>query len=476
MGRRDPVAREVRAIGRKDQQPFHMPGHRGGPGAPPALLALLGPKAIQADVSEMGGFDYLHQPTGALAEAQRAAADLFGAEETWFLVNGATVGNLAALLSTSGPSQRVVVARASHRSTYAGLLLSRAVPDYVRPRYHPVLRIESGFDEAELLERLAGAGPVAAVHVTRPDYYGLAQDLAVIVREAHARGVAVIVDEAHGAHLSFDDRLPSPALRAGADIVVQSPHKSLGSLTQSALLHVRGNIVDRHRLATQLALLQSSSPSSLLTASLDSAIQHMARRGRAVWRRVVDLAELAAARLPLVGSGIVVESTDAYDPTKLVLDVTPFGMTGFAASSALRRRAGLYPEFADLRHVVFSLSPGDSEKTVRSLARAVGSVISSNRAQATVGVDVPVLPRPQRALDTSVAIEQRSSPVPLTAAAGRIVAEMVIPYPPGIPLLVPGEIITAEMTELLITLRQRRCQLILSDPLARSVLCVDVAS
>jgi arginine/lysine/ornithine decarboxylase len=352
-------------------------------------------------------------------------------------------------------------------------MLSRARPDFVPPIRHPVLGMDVGFDEEYLLASLAAASSAAAIHLTRPDFYGFAPDISRVIRAAHAHEIPVIVDEAHGAHFQFDDRLPGNALAAGADIVIQSPHKSLGSLTQSALLHVQGALVDRHRLATELAQLQSSSPSALLTASLDCALQHMKRRGRELWRRAVDLAVSAASALPVVGDGMVVGGTGDYDVTKLVLDVRPCGLSGFAGADVLREKARLYAEFADLRHIVFSIGLADTKRTVHSLVRAVERELLSERRPPASLRDVPVLPRPQRAMDGYAALERRRSPVPLAAATGRTSAELVIAYPPGIPLLAPGEIVTEQTTDVLRALQESGCRILISDPSAASIVCVD---
>ena len=473
---------------------MHMPGHKGGPGASALARSLLGQAAFHADVSEMGGYDYLHAPEGALAEAQAAAAALFGAEQTFFLVNGSTVGNQAAILACCGDGDALVMLRGSHRSVYAGAMLAGAVPSYV-PMEYDVERDGWFLGDVSALTSLADrsrpsglsgltgplgpfGGRLAAVHVTRPNYYGMAADLAPWVEFAHERGVPLIVDEAHGSHFGFDSRLPASALSLGADIVIQSTHKTLGALTQASMLHVgigAGGRVDAGRIARALQMLQSSSPSALLTISLDLARDALETAGAAALDGVIDLAQTlrgAAALLP----GFSPVRTD--DLTKVVIDVAGTGRSGFAVAVALRSEEGVWVELADFRRIVLSITAGDDSDSVAIVAEALRRVHARGSSEATVpnatvaanAPSAPAAPDPDRPLPSMplpamVVPLRRAERAPdevvgLGRAVGRVVAEFVIPYPPGIPLVVPGERIDNEVLAALARFIEAGCRIV----------------
>jgi arginine/lysine/ornithine decarboxylase len=435
---------------------LHMPGHKRRLGALHPLAAeLLGP-AVTYDVSELGGFDYLHAPAGAIATAQASAAVLFGAGATFFLVNGATAGNQAALLAAAGESGRVAMFRASHRSVYAGVELSGATPRYLEGAFDPVTGL-AGFPAADDLDRIDE--PLDVVHVTRPTYYGSCVALAPYRRLADRCGALLVVDEAHGTHLAFDERLPVDGLAAGADVVIQSPHKTLGSLTQSALLHVRRGL-DPAPFAHALGMLQSSSPNASLLVSLDLCLAHLAETHGAGVREAVTRALAARGRLAslpgvtLEGEGLVA-GIDAHDPTKLVLDVSGRGLTGFDARDLLQA-AGSWVEFADFRRVVGTVTFADDEPVLDAFVRAVEALPMRRGG-------VPPLPLPPHGpleLTPRQAASRPATSLPMERAASRVAADYLIPYPPGIPLVVPGERITAEVAAAVDGLRAAGCRVV----------------
>lgn len=466
-----------------------MPGHRGGAGAPRRGVEALGAEAYAADVSELGGFDYLHQPRAGLLEAQARAAEVFGADRSWFLVNGATVGNLAALVATAPEGATVLAARSSHRSVYAGLVLAGAEPVWLEPARSPHLDVMPGPAIDTVARAIREAPALAAVHVTSPSHFGYTLPIDDIADLAHARGVPLIVDEAHGSHFSFHEELPVPALHAGADLVVHSPHKTLGSLTQSALLHASGELVDASAVSFALQVLQSSSPSSLLLASLDAAIGAAVESGRSAWDATLRLAEkvrLALGRVPAV----VVHGREMckspgiadIDLTKIVIDVSGTALTGVAAAAILRREWGINPEAADLRRMVFSLTPGDDADSAALLVEAVEGLVrgSSNRPGARAGARAGAVsrplerwPLPRVALSPRQAAQVGNEPVPLEESVGRIAAEMVVPYPPGVPLLAPGEVVTEEVVSAIRRLAAEGARIVgTDDPACSAVRCL----
>jgi arginine/lysine/ornithine decarboxylase len=463
------LERHIHEVQGAERASFHMPGHKGGRGAPSRARELLGEAVFAADLSELSGFDYLHGASSALIHAQERAAAIFGARQSWFLVNGATVGNLAALCSVVGDGDEILVARDSHRSVFAGLVLSGARPRYLAPQRNELLDGLYGIDAEEVRRVLTSNPAIKAVHLTSPSYYGFTSAVSEVVAVAHALGCIVIVDEAHGGHFPFDGRLPACALENGADLVVQSPHKTLGSLTQSSLLHAQGDLVNYARVQSYLGMLQSSSPSALLLASLDLSIEEMATVGRERWADAVVLAESARhqiAEIPgLVAYGDEIVNTPgitSFDPTKLVVDVAGLGTTGFAAGRWLREERGVNPEFSDLRRMVFSLTIGDTKETIALLIDALAG-LSQTTHLASAHPHLIALwtgELPEAPMTPREAQHCSTRPIAFGSAAGEITAEMIVPYPPGVPLLVAGERITAEAIEAIDQLRAAGCRIV----------------
>ncbi|MCU1449903.1 MAG: Arginine decarboxylase [Acidimicrobiales bacterium] len=476
------LAAELRRAWAGEHRSYHMPGHKSGRGASALAHELLGSAAFEADLSEVGGFDYLHAPTGALAEAQRRAAELFGADRTWFLVNGSTVGNMAAICATVKDGDEIVVARSSHRSVSAGLTFSGATPVYLAPVLNRRLDAFWGVDPEDVRRAFESHPKIRAVHITSPDYYGFSSGVAEIAAIAHEHGVPLIVDEAHGTHFAFNDAFAPSALASGADLVVQSAHKTLGSLTQSSLLHSRGDLVSAEGVAVLLQTLQSSSPSALLLISLDLACAAMADEGRVQLTETVRLAALARQRiasisgLDLYGAEIVDQGAVTHiDPTKLVVDVYQHGVSGFAAAAWLREHRRINPEFADLRRMVFSITNGDDETSVEILVESLTAMATCLQTER----GVPAVSSawsgelPEVVLTPRRASQSACMPVPVAEALGRVAAEVAIPYPPGIPLLAPGERITPEVVEALHHLARVSCRIVgPADPTMATLRCV----
>lgn len=433
---------------------FHMPGHKFRGALLPDLARWLGEDWARADVNECSpAVDYLHAPGPALREAQLLAADLAGADATFFLVNGATAGNQAMLLAAARDGQKVIVSRASHRSVYAGLILSGAQPVYVPASVHPRTGLPLAVSTDAIASALAAHPDAVAVQITGINYYGYLPDVPTLAALAHAHDLPLLVDEAHGAHLGLHPALPRSAVQHGADVVVQSPHKTLGALTQAAWLHVVGERVGRTALTQALALLQSSSPSVLLTGSLDLVRRLMALDGRRLIGRAVALAARARDSIRAIpgldcyGPELIdpAHGIAAHDPTKLVIDVRDSGLTGTQLQTRLREQSRVGVEFADPAHIICSLTIADDDESVDvlldALRRAVAGPREARAADAPV-VDLP--PIPPMALTPRQAFGAPTVAVPLDDAVGRVCGEQVMPYPPGIPLVLPGEVVGAE--------------------------------
>ncbi len=449
----------------RSQTSFHMPGHKGTLPPHPLLLEFLGGNVHPADLVEINGIiDYLHSPKGALLEAQQLAAQAYGADVTFFLINGSTVGNVAAVMSCARDGDKVIMPRASHRSVYGGVVLSGATPVYVPPIYQPEVGFPLATDTKIVEKLLAENSGVTAIHITSPNYYGYMSDTATIADMAHAHHAAMLVDEAHGSHLHFHAGLPQSATQLGTDMVIQSTHKTQSALTQASMLHCNDNgNINIARVGQMLALLQSSSPSSPLLASLDAARMLMATQGHDMLDKPLQLAHAARdaiRQLPglwcygddLVGSyGIY-----TFDPMKLVIRVSDMGYSGFVFYDKLRDEHGIDGEFADLKHVIFSVTIGDTEQSIHKLLTALKAIAAEKPAERAQIPEVPLPTElPKMALSPRDAYFAQSKIVPLAQSIGEICAENIIPYPPGIPLIVPGEIIEKPYLDYLAFIRSQ---------------------
>jgi arginine/lysine/ornithine decarboxylase len=428
--------------------PFSCAGHKLGSGADREVVAMLGAELFAADV-------WLDTTTydRTLREAEALAAATWGADRSFFLGNGSSSGNHAFLLATLAPGDEVIVARDLHKSMLAALILTGARPVYVAPRLHPELGIAVGVHPDDVASALDAHPAAKLVALVSPSYFGVAADLAEVTRTAHDRDVTVYVDEAWGPHFSFHPELPLSAMAAGADGAVTSTHKMLSSLSQSSILNVRGGRVAPERIASAVKLTQTTSPLVPLLASIDACRRQMALEGEALLSRTLTLAEHARRRLGMLPGLEVLDATALgldprqLDPTKLVIDVAGLGLSGLEAERALRDRFAIAPEGSDLSSVILFLTIGDTRFSVEQLVGAFAALCAGRRPVTT---DIPprssgaaIAPGVQ-AMTPRDAFFAAARAVPLAAAVGEVAAELVTPYPPGIPVLAPGEVITAD--------------------------------
>ncbi|MFP5500876.1 MAG: aminotransferase class I/II-fold pyridoxal phosphate-dependent enzyme [Candidatus Sericytochromatia bacterium] len=434
---------------------FHTPGHKQGRSMAPEFRSLVGHATLRLDLTELDELDDLHHPEGVIQEAQALAAQAFGADGTFFLVNGATAGNHAMIAAVCDPGDKLIIPRNAHKSVMGGLILSGARPVYMRPVWDPALSLAHGVTpetvEAALIEHPDAKG----VLVVHPTPFGVASDLRRIAELCHAHGKPLLVDEAHGAHLHFHPALPISGMEAGADMVVQSTHKTLSGLAQAAMLHVREGRVTVNRVRNMLAIVQSSSPSYLLMASLDTARRQMATDGHRLLSATLALASDARRRLNEI-PGVFVFGPDHcrpgglfdLDATKLTITVTGLGLTGFEASRQLNEAFDIQPETATLHHVLLSVTIGHGQ---RDLDRVVEAFKAMSQARGPLRQS-EALPMPGdwpvARLTPREAFFARTETIPFEAAAGRIGAEIVAPE--GLLILAPGEVVT----EALITYRR----------------------
>ncbi|HEX4413563.1 MAG TPA: aminotransferase class I/II-fold pyridoxal phosphate-dependent enzyme [Lacipirellulaceae bacterium] len=441
---------------------FHTPGHKWGRFAAPELTELVGRSGLALDLPSMTATDNTFHPTHCVRDAQALAADLFGAGSTFYLTAGSTLGITTALLAAVPPGGTVVIPRNVHRSVVAGLVLSGALPRFVK---HDVLAEcgALGVSASAVKSALEKDPTPSAVLLTRPSYYGLARDLEEVAAVCHARNVPLIIDEAHGGHFCFMPGVaPKSALESGADLAVQSCHKTLGSLVGSAQLHVSKNsLVAADDVQHALNFLQTTSPNLLLLASLDVQRRWLAREGCALFAE----AEAAAKRLRReIGAihgmrvfGIEGNATLAghrVDPLRLVVNVTGTGWDGYEVERFLRTEFKVEDEMADQFSVVYILSPHDDEAAMGRLVEGLKAVAKASKphaeeARLAENVDPHLLqpPIPPLAMAPRDAALAKQTMVRREEAAGRTCAEMVMFYPPGIPLLMPGETVTREVLD-----------------------------
>jgi arginine/lysine/ornithine decarboxylase len=420
------------------------------------LRDFLGSGVFAADLPELPELDNLFAPEGVIAEAQELAAEAFGAEKTWFLVNGSTCGIIAAILATCNPGDHIILPRNVHQSAIAGLVLSGAIPIFLTPEYNQGFDLSYSITPETLGRALKEYPETKAVLVVYPTYQGVCGDLAAIAQITHKYNIPLLVDEAHGAHFAFHPRLPPSALSCGADLTVQSTHKVLGSMTQSSMLHLQGERIDAQRLGKALQLGQSTSPSYLLLASLDAARSQMALEGESLLSQTIRLAEKARAAIRgLDGLAVFQEPPSPgykrLDITRLTVKISDLGLSGFAADEILHQQLGVTAELPSLHHLTFILSIGNTDRDIDKLINAFQILSSDYKTHSTL-ISPPSLANPITSI-SSTALSPRDAffaptkTLTLGQSIGYISAETLCPYPPGIPVIMQGEIITQTALE-----------------------------
>lgn len=437
--------------------PLHTPGHKGGRFADEDLRELVGAHGLALDLPSMTATDNTFHPSGCVRDAQQLASDLVGAQASHFLAAGSTLGVATAMMAAVPPGETIALPRNIHRSVVAGLILSGARPRFIRQDVLPECGALGVTTEA--LSAALDADPrPAAVLLTRPSYYGLAQDLSEIATLCHQRNVPLIIDEAHGAHFHWlPEGGPESALAAGADVAIQSWHKTLGSLVGSAMLHVGSDsLIEPERVQDALNFLQSTSSNLLLLASLDLVRRRLYRDGEQLFSAGVDKAQQLADQIDQMPALKVLRpETDPRlvghrrDPLRLVVNVVETGWTGYEVELHLRTKFQVEDEMADWFNVVYILSPQDDPAAQNRLIAGLKSVSQSPKqgletkllakSEAAAGLLQP--PIPSVAMLPREAALAKKRTIPLGEAAGQVCAEMVMFYPPGIPLLMPGELI-----------------------------------
>jgi arginine decarboxylase len=431
---------------------FHIPGHKKGAGMNDEFRRFIGDNALSIDLINIAPLDDLHSPHGMIREAQELAAGAFGADYTFFSVQGTSGAIMTMVLSVCHPGEKIIVPRNVHKSVMSAIIFAGAKPIFVSPEMDDELGIAHGIPLASVRKALDLHPDAKAVLVINPTYFGISTNLKGIVDLAHSRGVPVLVDEAHGVHIHFHDALPMSAMQAGADMAATSVHKLGGSLTQSSVLNIKGSRIDPKRVQSIISMLTTTSTSYLLLASLDTSRKQLALHGHEMAERSMELAAYARQEINGIhdlycfGEDILTsESTYALDPTKLTIHVRRLGITGFEVENWLREHHNIEVELSDLYNILCLITPGDTKETVDLLLKALQELSAlhhMNDESELVKVKTPEIPT--LSISPRDAFYADTEVVPFKEAADRIIAEFIFVYPPGIPILLPGEVISQE--------------------------------
>ncbi|WEG11719.1 aminotransferase class I/II-fold pyridoxal phosphate-dependent enzyme [Pullulanibacillus sp. KACC 23026] len=435
--------------------PFHIPGHKKGNGMDPEFREFIGENALKIDLINIAPLDDLHQPHGMIQQAQKLAAEAFGADETFFSVQGTSGAIMTMVLAVCSPGDKILVPRNVHKSVLSAIIFSGALPIFIYPEVDRELGISHGISTEAVKHALQAHPDAKALLVINPTYFGVSANLKEIVEVAHGFNVPVLVDEAHGIHIHFHEKLPMSAMQAGADMSATSIHKLGGSLTQSSVLNVKRGRVSPQRVQAVLSMLTTTSTSYILLASLDAARRHLATEGHKEISRAIELADHARNQINQIeglyspGEEILhSKATTALDPTKVLISVKKLGIKGYDAEVWLRENYRIEVELSDLYNILCLVTSGDDEASIQSLInglRALSDTFKQN-GKDPIHKEMPVhVPQmPKLALSPRDAFYAQTEFVPYEESVGRIIAEFVMVYPPGIPIFTPGEIITKE--------------------------------
>lgn len=421
-----------------DEYPLHMPGHKRN------YEMKEMPGAYTMDITEIEGYDNLYEAEGMLKDAMEYAAKIYGAEETFFLVNGSTVGLLAAITGVTEPGDRILVARNCHKAVFHAMELRGLQAVYLHPEYLEEWDLVGAIQPEEVQKKLEKYPDIKAVVITSPTYDGIVSPIDKIADCAHKAGIPIIVDEAHGAHLPFDERFPLSALRTGADVVIQSMHKTLPSFTQTALLHMKNGFADTARIKEYVGYYQTSSPSYLFMAGMDHCIREIGKYGSSLWDSFFEMREaflLKAEHLEHIRI-----FTD-NDPCKLVISVKNTDMTGRDLQKVLLEKYHIQVEMAASTYVLGIITFCDKKEGFDRLADAL-SEIDPKLSAGSLETVKNLLAKKTKEEDVVYSLSEirrkKKKRIPYEQAEGMVASDYVNLYPPGIPLLIPGERITAE--------------------------------
>lgn len=446
-----------------------VPGHKLGQ-TDNDMMDYAGKQIFKLDANAPRGMDNLNRPQGVILEATELMADAFGAEKSYFLTGGTTMGILSMIMSTCRAKEKIILPRNVHKSAINALILSGAIPIFVKPYIDQELGIANHMDYEEVKKAIIENPDAMGVLVINPTYFGVTSDLERIVTLAHEFDMKVLVDEAHGSHFPFSDKLPIGAMAAGADLASCSLHKTVGSLTQSSILIAQGPRVDHMRLRSTINMIQSTSPSSLLLASLDVARKSIYQKGPDLLPKLIEMAQKTREQInqipglkALDKSYFLSRNAFNYDETKIIIKVSELGLTGFDVYKELADTYKIQVELAETHLILAVLSIGTTQEDLNALVKALIQVSKTYK-----GMNLePIAPKikysyPEAYTRPREAYHAPKKYMPISQVVDEIAAESIMIYPPGIPIVIPGEIISQDILDDL-DFYQRSGSVILSD-------------
>ena len=458
---RTPILEALGYVKKQRIVPFDVPGHKRGRGSP-ELTDFLGEKCLSVDVNSMKQLDNLCHPVSVICEAEALAAEAFGAHHAFFMVGGTTSAVQAMVLSVCKKGDKLILPRNVHTSVINALILCGATPVYINPQMDRTLGIALGMSVKDVEKAIAENPDAKAVLINNPTYYGICSDLKTITELAHKSGLKVLVDEAHGTHFYFGDSMPVTAMAAGADMAAVSMHKSGGSLTQSSIL-LMGDNMNEHYVRQVINLTQTTSGSYLLLTSLDISRKNLARNGRKIFELVLDLAQYARDEINQIGDYYAYskelingDTIFDFDATKLSVYTLGIGLAGIEVYDILRDEYDIQVEFGDIGNILAYISVGDTIKNIERLVSALSDIRRLYKKDSAGMLDYEYIsPTVVTTPQTAFYAEKKS--LPLCDCLGEVCAENVMSYPPGIPILSPGEQITQKIIDYILYAKEKGC-------------------
>jgi arginine decarboxylase len=446
---------------------FHCPGHKNGRSINSKLKNYTGESVYKFDVTVFNEVDSLHDPTSVIKKAEELMAQAYGVQHSFFLVNGTSVGNMAMLLAACQSGDSVIVSRSSHKSLMSGIIISGIWPIWIQPYIDQDLDLIFNTTYEQIKDALNKYPEVKAVFITSPTYNGIVTELKKIVNLCHKKGKIVLVDEAHGPHLLFNKQLPESAVSAGADLCVQSTHKVLSALSQGSVLHFNSKLIDLDRVKKIVSMLQTTSPNYLILASLDLARRQVFLHGEDTFNKIIQYAEYGRSYInnninfmKCITRNEINNLGFDLDVTKLTINVTKSGLSGYDIENLLAKKYNVQLDYADVFNLVAILGEGSNKNDINNFINALKDINDKYHGkQKNWILKIPSLSTEMVMQPRDVFLSKKTKKLSLKKAVGHIAAQSLTPYPPGIPILIPGERITKEICDYLIDMSVKNIRL-----------------